>query len=163
MGRGALRHHVLEHSRVHRVAKLVTLGEITTGMAHELSQPLNVIKMARQGLRQELSNTLRRAAAQNERVSSPNVRVKTNGDFMAIVLDGRVQGRPPVIQGQITRSGQITLGNRSLQEAQDLALTLRAGSLPVHSRSSRSGRSRLRSARTRSGAASWRASWAPRW
>ncbi len=52
-------------------------------------------------------------------------------DFMAIVLDGRVQGRPPVIQGQISRSGQITLGNRSLQEAQDLALTLRAGSLPV--------------------------------
>ncbi|HEU5220251.1 MAG TPA: hypothetical protein VFU23_16435, partial [Gemmatimonadales bacterium] len=53
------------------------------------------------------------------------------GDFMAIVLDGRVQGRPPVIQGQINRSGQITMGNRSLQEAQDLALTLRAGSLPV--------------------------------
>jgi protein-export membrane protein SecD/preprotein translocase SecF subunit len=53
------------------------------------------------------------------------------GDFMAIVLDRRVQGRPPVIQGRIERSGQITLGGRSLQEAQDLALTLRAGALPV--------------------------------
>jgi preprotein translocase subunit SecD len=53
------------------------------------------------------------------------------GDFMAIVLDRRVQGRPPVIQSRIDRSGQITLGNRSLQEAQDLALTLRAGALPV--------------------------------
>jgi len=53
------------------------------------------------------------------------------GDFMAIVLDARVQGRPPVIQGRIDRSGQITLGNRSLQEAQDLALTLKAGALPV--------------------------------
>jgi preprotein translocase subunit SecD len=52
-------------------------------------------------------------------------------DFMAIVLDGRAQGRPPVIQSRIDRSGQITLGNRSLQEAQDLALTLRAGALPV--------------------------------
>jgi protein-export membrane protein SecD/preprotein translocase SecF subunit len=52
-------------------------------------------------------------------------------DFMAIVLDRRVQGRPPVIQGQITKSGQITLGNQTLQEAQDLALTLRAGALPV--------------------------------
>jgi protein-export membrane protein SecD/preprotein translocase SecF subunit len=52
-------------------------------------------------------------------------------DFMAIVLDGRVQGRPPVIQSRIDRSGQITLGNRSLQEAQDLALTLKAGALPV--------------------------------
>jgi preprotein translocase subunit SecD len=53
------------------------------------------------------------------------------GDFMAIVLDDRVQGRPPVIQGRIDTRGQITLGNRSLQEAQDLALTLKAGALPV--------------------------------
>ncbi|PYP42460.1 MAG: hypothetical protein DMD43_02875 [Gemmatimonadetes bacterium] len=53
------------------------------------------------------------------------------GDFMAILLDGRVQGRPPVIQSRIERSGQITMGNRSLQEAQDLALTLKAGALPV--------------------------------
>jgi preprotein translocase subunit SecD len=52
-------------------------------------------------------------------------------DFMAIVLDARVQGRPPVIQTRIERSGQITMGNRSLQEAQDLALTLKAGALPV--------------------------------
>jgi preprotein translocase subunit SecD len=43
---------------------------------------------------------------------------------MAILLDGRVQGRPPVIQSRIGRNGQITLGNKSLQEAQDLALTL---------------------------------------
>ncbi|MEO8900865.1 MAG: chemotaxis protein CheB [Polyangiaceae bacterium] len=47
---------------------------------------LNVLKMARQGLRQELSSTLRRAAAQNERISCPNVRVKTNGDFTTIDL-----------------------------------------------------------------------------
>jgi protein-export membrane protein SecD/preprotein translocase SecF subunit len=53
------------------------------------------------------------------------------GDFMAILLDDKVQGRPPVIQSRIDRSGQITLGNKSLQEAQDLALTLRAGALPV--------------------------------
>ena len=52
-------------------------------------------------------------------------------DFMAIVLDDRVQGRPPVIQSRIDTRGQITLGNRSLQEAQDLALTLKAGALPV--------------------------------
>ncbi len=53
------------------------------------------------------------------------------GDFMAIILDGRVQGRPPVIQSRIASNGQITLGNRSLQEAQDLALTLKAGALPI--------------------------------
>ena len=52
-------------------------------------------------------------------------------DYMAIVLDGRVQGRPPVIRSQIGQRGQIELGNASLQEAQDLALVLRAGALPV--------------------------------
>jgi preprotein translocase subunit SecD len=53
------------------------------------------------------------------------------GDFMAIILDDLVQGRPPVIQSRIDRRGQITLYNRALQEAQDLALTLKAGALPV--------------------------------
>jgi len=54
------------------------------------------------------------------------------GDFMAIVLDGRVQGPPPVIQSRIDRNGQITMGGgKTIQQAQDLALTLRAGALPV--------------------------------
>ncbi len=53
------------------------------------------------------------------------------GDFMAIILDGRVQGPPPVIQSRIGRNGQITLSGRTLQEAQDLALTLKAGALPI--------------------------------
>jgi preprotein translocase subunit SecD len=53
------------------------------------------------------------------------------GDFMAIVLDQRVMGRPPVIQSAIGANGQITMGGKDLQAAQDLALVLRAGSLPV--------------------------------
>jgi protein-export membrane protein SecD/preprotein translocase SecF subunit len=53
------------------------------------------------------------------------------GDYMAIILDNQVQGRPPVIQSRIERNGRIQLSGRSLQEAQDLALTLRAGSLPT--------------------------------
>jgi len=53
------------------------------------------------------------------------------GDYMAILLDGRAQGRPPVIQSRISRNGQITLAGRTLQEAQDLALTLKAGALPI--------------------------------
>lgn len=53
-------------------------------------------------------------------------------DYMAIVLDDRVMGRPPVIQQAIGTRGQITMGQgRDLREAQDLALVLRAGSLPV--------------------------------
>jgi preprotein translocase subunit SecD len=52
-------------------------------------------------------------------------------DYMAIVLDTLVMGRPPVIQGAIGTRGQITMGGRDLQAAQDLALVLRAGALPV--------------------------------
>jgi len=52
-------------------------------------------------------------------------------DYMAIVLDQRVMGRPPVIQSAIGANGQITMGGKDLQAAQDLALVLRAGSLPV--------------------------------
>ncbi|MDP9201058.1 MAG: protein translocase subunit SecD, partial [Gemmatimonadota bacterium] len=52
-------------------------------------------------------------------------------DYMAIVLDQRVMGQPPVIQSAISTNGQITMGGKDLQAAQDLALVLRAGSLPV--------------------------------
>ncbi len=52
-------------------------------------------------------------------------------DYMAIILDGRVQGQPPVIRSQIGRNGQIELGTKPLQEASDLALVLRAGALPA--------------------------------
>jgi preprotein translocase subunit SecD len=53
------------------------------------------------------------------------------GDYMAIILDDRVMGRPPVIQSAIGTRGQITMGGKSLADAQDLALVLRAGALPV--------------------------------
>ena len=53
------------------------------------------------------------------------------GDYLAIVLDDVVMGQPPVIQDVIRTRGQITMRGKPLQEAQDLALVLRAGSLPV--------------------------------
>lgn len=52
-------------------------------------------------------------------------------DYMAIMLDQRVFRQPPIIKSEIGRSGQIELGSASLQEAQDLALVLKAGALPV--------------------------------
>jgi preprotein translocase subunit SecD len=52
-------------------------------------------------------------------------------DYMAIILDGRVQSQPPIIKGQIGRDGQIEMGNADLRDAQDLALVLRAGALPA--------------------------------
>ncbi|HLM69630.1 MAG TPA: protein translocase subunit SecD [Longimicrobium sp.] len=52
------------------------------------------------------------------------------GKQMAIVLDQQVY-TAPVIQGQISRNGQITLGQATMEEAADLALVLRAGALPA--------------------------------
>jgi hypothetical protein len=45
------------------------------------------------------------------------------GRYMAILLDGEVQGRPPVIESRIEREGRIRMTGRSLAEAQDLAIT----------------------------------------
>ena len=69
--------------------------------------------------------TTRQGARIFERVTSRNV-----GRYMAIVLDGRVQSAP-TINETLSRRAQITMGTASsLQEAQDLALVLRAGALP---------------------------------
>jgi preprotein translocase subunit SecD len=49
---------------------------------------------------------------------------------MAIVLDDRVMSAP-IIQSAIGTRGQITMGGKDLAAAQDLAVVLKAGSLPV--------------------------------
>lgn len=51
-------------------------------------------------------------------------------DYMAVVLDQRVMTAAQ-IQSAIGTSGQITMGGGTLQRAQDLAIVLRAGALPV--------------------------------
>jgi preprotein translocase subunit SecD len=60
-----------------------------------------------------------------ERFTSTHV-----GDFLAIVLDDEVVSAP-VIRDRISTRGQIDLGAAPLEEANDLALVLRAGALPV--------------------------------
>lgn len=52
------------------------------------------------------------------------------GDLLAIVLDDKVHSYP-VIRTQITGPGQISGGFTTLQEAEDLALLLKAGALPA--------------------------------
>ena len=52
------------------------------------------------------------------------------GNRIAIVLDGQVYSAP-VVRSRIGAQGQIELGQASLQEANDLALVLRAGALPA--------------------------------
>jgi len=47
---------------------------------------MNILKMAREGLRRELASALRRAAAHKESVRCPGLRVKTNGEFSTVNL-----------------------------------------------------------------------------
>ena len=87
---------------------------------------------------------LRTARRSQDEFGQPNVRfdlVPAAGDKfgayteshigtpMAIVLDGKVMSAP-VIRARITDSGVIE-GNYSVEEAEDLALILRAGALPA--------------------------------
>ncbi len=51
--------------------KLVTLGEITTGIAHELSQPLNVIRMAAQNALAEAQSEPQPVAAGDDDPAQP--------------------------------------------------------------------------------------------
>lgn len=79
----------------------------------QFNQPYVPFEMTRQGARIF------------ERGTSRNV-----GRLMAIVLDGRVQSAP-VIRQTLSRRAQIEMGaGTAFQEAQDLALVLRAGALP---------------------------------
>ncbi|MBN1369147.1 MAG: PAS domain-containing protein, partial [Dehalococcoidaceae bacterium] len=50
------------------------------------SGPNNILKMAREGLRRDLVIALRKAAGTGETVSSPGLRVKTNGDLTTVNL-----------------------------------------------------------------------------
>jgi preprotein translocase subunit SecD len=80
-------------------------------------------------------------------------------DYMAILLDNRVMGRPPIINSAIGTRGQITMGGKDLAAAQDLALVLNAGALPRRCRASVRASVRTRSTRGRAPASSpWRSS-----
>ncbi len=52
------------------------------------------------------------------------------GENLAIVLDGRVQSAP-VIEDRITTGSGIIRGGYTIEEAEDLALVLRAGAMPA--------------------------------
>ena len=61
---------------------------------------VNILKMAREGLRHELTAALHRAVTKKERVSRPQLRVKTNGDFTLVDVTVRPAAADPrALQG----------------------------------------------------------------
>ena len=59
----------------------------------------NLLEMAREGLRLELSTALRQASTQKQGVARPNVRVKTNGSYVVVNLAVEMIKQPEAIHG----------------------------------------------------------------
>jgi protein-export membrane protein SecD len=118
-------------------------GAVPTGQGAQLYRPLYILERepfitgdrlenATAGRDPQFNQTIvsfqldRRGGNTFEQVTSRHI-----GDRIAIVLDTLVHSAPTV-EGRIGSSGQITMGaGASMQEASDLALVLRAGSLPA--------------------------------
>lgn len=115
-------------------SKLITLGEMATSMAHELNQPLNVIKMAGQSALFEIDETVSSGAAAGAGAVAPPhcllflesklQRIIDQVDRAASIIDhmrifGRVpRGMPPVIDvSTVCRAAQRLLVHQ-LREAQ---------------------------------------------
>ncbi len=77
-------------------AKLVTMGELTTGMAHELSQPLNVMRMAAQNALAEIAPADGGLAVDGDAVPM------TDAEFRAFVA-----GKFQRIVSQVDRAADI--------------------------------------------------------
>ena len=80
-------------SQLLQTAKLATLGEMSTGMAHELNQPLNIIKLALSNL----TNSVKKGRATEESMMSRLERIDSAVDRAATIIDhmrafGRVAG-----------------------------------------------------------------------
>lgn len=129
-----LRHQAQQ--AIAQTAKLVTLGEMTTGMAHELSQPLNVIKIAAQNALSEVAPAASREARFHPPLGEGELRPFVAGKLnrimvqvdraAAILTRMRVFGRTPegepglfdvrdacrgalILVGQRLRNGGITV------------------------------------------------------
>jgi C4-dicarboxylate-specific signal transduction histidine kinase len=70
-------------SQLLQTAKLATLGEMSTGMAHELNQPLNIIKLAANNM----SNSLAKGRASSESMMSRIQRIDAAVDRAATIID----------------------------------------------------------------------------
>ncbi|WLH69132.1 PAS domain-containing sensor histidine kinase [Pseudomonas sp. FP2309] len=92
-------------------AKMATLGEMATGLAHEINQPLNVMRMAIVNVLKRLSNGTADAAYLTEKLQRIDAQVQR----AARVVDHmRVFGRRSEIEQQLFDPSQAVHGTLSL-------------------------------------------------
>lgn len=110
VGQDETRRRTTEMALAHS-AKLITLGEMATGMAHELNQPLNVIKMAAQITRLELDEATAQGGAATQSVDYLRrglERIATQVDRAAsIIAHMRIFGRAPSGEPQLIDAVQV--------------------------------------------------------
>ena len=85
------------HEQLIQSSKLATLGEMATGVAHELNQPLNVIRMAAQNIKRKVSKNEADTVYLNDKldkISGQVIRAAAIIDHMRIF--GRKSGSEPV-------------------------------------------------------------------
>lgn len=120
--------HIIQSS------KLITLGEMATGMAHELNQPLNVIKMAAQSALFEFEDIEKLGEDSSIQpfvtgdsdifIQGRLQRVVEQVDRAATIIDhmrifGRVpQGPPPLIDAAATCRSALQLIGHQLRDSQ---------------------------------------------
>lgn len=80
-------------SQLLQTSKLAMLGEMSTGMAHELNQPLNIIKLAANNI----INSIKKGRANDETIMNRIQRIDSAVDRAATIIDhmrafGRVAG-----------------------------------------------------------------------
>lgn len=98
-------------SQLLQTAKLATLGEMSTGMAHELNQPLNIIKLAVNNM----TNSISKGRATNESMMNRIHRIDSAVDRAASIIDhmrafGRVAGEdfePFVVSSSIEAAADL--------------------------------------------------------
>lgn len=77
---------------IYQASKLVTLGEMATGLAHELNQPLTVIRLAVENIRTSLTSIERSPGYLTDKVRRIETQVLRAGE---IIDNMRIFGRTP--------------------------------------------------------------------